>query len=119
LETVIEIINTPKFYLTLIFPWPLLQSTAEEYVGGLKQKRRGALAPRREGQNRNELSLANRRVNRETLVDKSTHAYAKQAVDSPFVSHGGRIIALNHVKSYNLNHTTMGNFAEKATLSSS
>jgi hypothetical protein len=88
-------------------------------INEIKQKRRGASAPRREGQNRDELSSGNRRVNRRGTVDKSTHAYAQKAVEVSFVSHRGRIIALNHVKSYNLNHSTMGNFVEKATLSSS
>ena len=42
----------------------------------IKQKRRGALAPRREGQNWSELSSGIRRVKGRSLVDKSTHADA-------------------------------------------
>jgi hypothetical protein len=58
----------------------------------IKQKRRGAAAPRRGGQNRDELSSGNRRVNRKRLVDKSTQAYTQKAVDRPFVSHNDGII---------------------------
>ena len=85
----------------------------------MKLNKNAVVLRRHGGKDRDELSSGNRRVNRRGSVDKSTHAYAQKAVEVSFVSHGGRIIALNHVKSYNLNHSTMGNFVEKATLSSS
>jgi hypothetical protein len=74
-ETVIEIISTP-----------ILQ---------IKQKRRGARAPRREKQQKRLLIVGQQAREQEALAIKSAHTNAQEDVAGRFVSHSSSIITRN------------------------
>ncbi len=80
-ETVIEIMSTPSLQL--------------------KQKRRGDLSPRREKAKKRLLIFWGQAREYRALEVKSTHTDAQEDIVRSFVSHNGKIIALNCLMAYN------------------